>query len=89
MTLCQRTTSTLSSGELAVDDPGLPDRVAAALERRELFAELATLRQDRGMTQVEVAERCTRAKGKSPGLKRAPILASPPSSATPPPSGPR
>jgi predicted transcriptional regulator len=50
-------------GELAVDDPGLPDRVAAALERRELLRQLATLRRDRGMTQVEVAERMHTSQG--------------------------
>lgn len=49
--------------ELAVDDPGLPRRVAAALERRELLRQLAMLRRDQGLTQVELAERMGTSQG--------------------------
>ncbi|MGH2668364.1 MAG: hypothetical protein ACRDH5_04460 [bacterium] len=43
--------------ELAAEDPGLPARVAAALERRQLLRQLATLRRELGLTHVELAER--------------------------------
>lgn len=49
--------------ELAVDDSDLPGRVAGALERRELLRQLAGLRRDRGMTQVEVAQRMQTSQG--------------------------
>lgn len=43
--------------ELAADDPLLPTRVAAVLERRELLRQLAALRREQGLTQVGLAER--------------------------------
>lgn len=49
--------------ELAVDDPGLPGRVAAALERRDLLHQLARLRREQGITQVELAERMGTSQG--------------------------
>jgi DNA-binding XRE family transcriptional regulator len=50
-------------GELAAEDPGVPGRVAAALERRELLRQLATLRREKGLTQVELAERMGTSQG--------------------------
>jgi len=49
--------------ELAADDPGLPRRVAAALERRELLRQLATLRREQGLTQLEIAGRMGTSQG--------------------------
>jgi DNA-binding XRE family transcriptional regulator len=49
--------------ELAVDDPGLPGRVASALGRRELLRQLATLRRQKGLTQVELATRMRTSQG--------------------------
>lgn len=49
--------------ELSADDPDLPARVAAALERRELLRQLATLRREQGLTQVELAERMGTSQG--------------------------
>lgn len=43
-------------GELAEDDPELPSRVAAALERRELARQLAERRRVAGLSQTAVAE---------------------------------
>jgi DNA-binding XRE family transcriptional regulator len=43
--------------ELVGDDPGLRDRVAAALGRRELLRQLAEERRRLGLTQVELARR--------------------------------
>ena len=42
--------------ELAEDDPELPSRVAAALERRELARQLAERRRTAGLSQTAVAE---------------------------------
>jgi DNA-binding transcriptional regulator YiaG len=49
--------------ELAEDDPGLRSRVTAALERRELLRQLAELRRQLGLTQVELAERMHTSQG--------------------------
>ncbi len=49
--------------ELAVDDPGLPGRVASALERRELLRQLAALRREQGLTQLEIAGRMGTSQG--------------------------
>jgi DNA-binding XRE family transcriptional regulator len=43
--------------ELAAGGPSLPDRVAAALGRRELLRQLAEQRRRLGLTQVELARR--------------------------------
>ena len=43
--------------ELATEDQALPARVAAVLERRDLLRQLAALRREQGLTQVELAER--------------------------------
>ncbi len=49
--------------ELAQDDPDLPLRVAAALERRELARQLADRRRAAGLTQVQIAERMGTSQG--------------------------
>lgn len=49
--------------ELAEDDPSLPSRVAAALERRELARQLADRRRDVGLTQAELASRMHTSQG--------------------------
>lgn len=49
--------------ELADDDPALRDRVAVALERRELLRQLAALRRQLGMTQIELAQRMHTSQG--------------------------
>ena len=50
-------------GELAKDDPDIHQRVAAALERRELARQLADRRRAAGLTQVEIAERMGTSQG--------------------------
>ncbi|MGH9153989.1 MAG: helix-turn-helix domain-containing protein [Acidimicrobiales bacterium] len=49
--------------ELAEDDPALPSRVAAALERRELARQLADRRREAGLTQSELARRMRTSQG--------------------------
>ena len=49
--------------DLAEDDPDLPLRVAAALERRELARQLADRRRAVGLTQVEIAQRMGTSQG--------------------------
>lgn len=49
--------------ELAEDDPALPSRVAAALERRELARQLADRRREAGLTQSELARRMQTSQG--------------------------
>jgi DNA-binding XRE family transcriptional regulator len=49
--------------EFAAGDSGLPTRVAAILERRELLRQLAALRREQGLTQVELAERMGTSQG--------------------------
>jgi ribosome-binding protein aMBF1 (putative translation factor) len=49
--------------DLAGDDPDLPLRVAAALERRELARQLADRRRAAGLTQVEIAQRMGTSQG--------------------------
>lgn len=49
--------------DLAEDDPDLPLRVAAALERRELARQLADRRRAAGLTQVEIARRMGTSQG--------------------------
>lgn len=49
--------------ELAEDDPSLPQRVAAALERRELARQLADRRRQSGLTQSELAKRMQTSQG--------------------------
>jgi len=49
--------------QLAADDPGLLTRVAAVLERRDLLRQLAVLRREQGLTQVELAERMGTSQG--------------------------
>jgi DNA-binding XRE family transcriptional regulator len=49
--------------DLAEDDPDLPLRVAAALERRELARQLADRRRAAGLTQVEIAQRMGTSQG--------------------------
>ncbi|MGO9872777.1 MAG: helix-turn-helix domain-containing protein [Acidimicrobiia bacterium] len=49
--------------ELAVDDPDIDLRVAAALQRRELARELADCRRAAGVTQVAIAERMGTSQG--------------------------
>lgn len=48
---------------LSEDDPDLPLRVAAALERRELARQLADRRRAAGLTQVEIADRMGTSQG--------------------------
>lgn len=43
--------------DLDADDPGLRDRVAAAIGRREFLRHLAEERRRLGLTQVELARR--------------------------------
>lgn len=49
--------------DLAEDDPLLPSRVAAALERRELALQLADRRREAGLTQSELAKRMQTSQG--------------------------
>jgi ribosome-binding protein aMBF1 (putative translation factor) len=49
--------------DLAEDDPDLPSRVAAALERRELARQLADRRRAAGLTQIEIAQRMGTSQG--------------------------
>lgn len=49
--------------DLAEDDPLLPSRVAAALERRELARQLADRRREAGLTQSELAKRMQTSQG--------------------------
>ena len=49
--------------ELAADDPDVPLRVAAALQRCELARELADCRRAAGLTQVAIAERMGTSQG--------------------------
>ncbi|HUP69954.1 MAG TPA: helix-turn-helix transcriptional regulator [Acidimicrobiales bacterium] len=49
--------------ELSEDDPSLPQRVAAALERRELARQLADRRRESGLTQSELAKRMQTSQG--------------------------
>ncbi len=49
--------------QLAHDDPDLPLRVAAALERRELARQLADRRRAAGLTQVQIAQRMGTSQG--------------------------
>lgn len=49
--------------ELSEDDPSLPQRVAAALERRELARQLADRRRESGLTQSEIAKRMQASQG--------------------------
>lgn len=48
---------------LSEDDPDLPLRIAAALERRELARQLADRRRAAGLTQVEIAQRMRTSQG--------------------------
>ncbi len=50
-------------GELSASDPGLPLRIEAALERRELARELAGRRRDAGFTQTQIAEHMGTSQG--------------------------
>jgi transcriptional regulator with XRE-family HTH domain len=50
-------------GKLAKDDPDIHQRIAAALERRELARQLADRRRAAGLTQVEIAERMGTSQG--------------------------
>ena len=49
--------------ELAKEDPAVPLRVAAALERRELARQLAERRRGAGLTQAELAKRMGTSQG--------------------------
>ncbi|HUR17316.1 MAG TPA: helix-turn-helix transcriptional regulator [Acidimicrobiales bacterium] len=49
--------------ELSEDDRSLPQRVAAALERRELARQLADRRRESGLTQSELAKRMQTSQG--------------------------
>lgn len=49
--------------DIAVDDPAIVSRVAAALERRELARQLAERRRSAGMTQSELAKRMGTSQG--------------------------
>jgi ribosome-binding protein aMBF1 (putative translation factor) len=49
--------------DLAEDDPDLPLRVDAALERRELARQLADRRRAAGLTQVDIAHRMGTSQG--------------------------
>lgn len=49
--------------ELSEHDPSLPQRVAAALERRELARQLADRRRESGLTQSELAKRMQTSQG--------------------------